>query len=189
MLMPTLETARLTIRPFQADDLAAALSLFGDDPAHIDRRRRWLLWAELNHEQLALLLQPPYGDRAVVLTSTGTLIGAAALVPSFMPFGLLPGWNPPTDPTHWQMTPEVGLFYHIATSHRQQGIATEAARALIDFAFTHLRLARIVATTEHDNHASQAVMRKLGMTLLANPYPDPPWMQVVGVLHANHAPL
>lgn len=183
MRMPTLETARLTIRPFQADDLAAALRLFGDSPADTEARRRWLQWSELNYEQLALLYQPPYGDRAVVLASTGELVGAVGLVPSMMPFGLLPGWIPPTAPGTWHMTPEVGLLYHIALSHRQQGIATEAARALIDYGFTHLRLARIVATTEHHNHASQAVMRKLGMTLLANPYPDPPWMQIVGVLH------
>jgi hypothetical protein len=26
------------------------------------------------------------------------------------------------------------------------------------------------------------VMRKLGMTLARNPFPDPPWLQVVGVL-------
>ena len=30
------------------------------------------------------------------------------------------------------------------------------------------------------------VMRKLGMRIVKNPYPEPPWMQVVGVLeHAR----
>ena len=41
---------------------------------------------------------------------------------------------------------------------------------------------RIVATTEYDNRASMGVMRKLGMRLERNPFPDPPWFQVVGFL-------
>jgi hypothetical protein len=41
---------------------------------------------------------------------------------------------------------------------------------------------RLIATTEHANVASQAVMRRLGMRLLMNPHPEPSWLQVVGVL-------
>ena len=82
------------------------------------------------------------------------------------------------------MTPEVGLFWAIDPPRQRQGYATEAARAMIDYAFDTLRLWRILATTEYDNHASQAVMLKAGMTLTRNPRPDPPWMQVVGVAQA-----
>lgn len=53
---------------------------------------------------------------------------------------------------------------------------------MIAHAFTDLRLKRIVATTEFDNLESQGVMKKLGMTLTRNPLPEPPWLQVVGVL-------
>ena len=63
-----------------------------------------------------------------------------------------------------------------------QGYATEAARALVDYAFQHLRLKRIIATTTYAKAASMGVMRKLGMHLERNPYPEPPWLQVVGVL-------
>ena len=43
-------------------------------------------------------------------------------------------------------------------------------------------LKRLVATTEYDNFASQAVMTKLGMRLERNPFPEPPWLQLVGIL-------
>ena len=55
-------------------------------------------------------------------------------------------------------------------------------KRLIDFAFQQLRVKRLIATTEYDNLASIGVMRKLGMTLAKNPLPDPPWLQVVGIL-------
>jgi len=74
------------------------------------------------------------------------------------------------------------LFWVIGTTQQRNGFATEAAQALIDFAFTTLNLSRIIATTEYDNIASQSVMQKCGMTLEKNPYPDPPWLQVVGIL-------
>ena len=44
-----------------------------------------------------------------------------------------------------------------------------------------MRLARIVATTEHTNAASISVMRKLGMRIEVNPGSEPEWLQVVGV--------
>ena len=53
---------------------------------------------------------------------------------------------------------------------------------MIDDAFTRLRLKRIIATTEYDNHASQVVMHKLGMRLEHNLPPEPHWLQVVEIL-------
>jgi ribosomal-protein-alanine N-acetyltransferase len=41
---------------------------------------------------------------------------------------------------------------------------------------------RVVATTTYENAASVRVMRKLGMRVERNPFPDPPWLQVVGLL-------
>ena len=56
-----------------------------------------------------------------------------------------------------------------------------AGQALIDFAFHRLRVIRIIATTEYENEASQAVMRKLGMRVYRNPQPTPFWMQLAGI--------
>jgi len=41
---------------------------------------------------------------------------------------------------------------------------------------------RLIATTEYDNAASMGVMLKLGMRLEQNPFADPPWLQMVGIL-------
>ncbi len=80
------------------------------------------------------------------------------------------------------------MFWATRTAYLRQGYATEAARALVDFAFGTMHLARLIATTDHDNLASQAVMRHLGMSIERNPRPDPPWFQVVGVLRNRLAP-
>ena len=81
--------------------------------------------------------------------------------------------------------PEVGLYWSIHPAHRRHGYATEAGRALIDFAFDSLRLRHIVATTTFDNEPSIGVMQKLGMHITRNPTADPPWLQVLGVLERD----
>ena len=73
----------------------------------------------------------------------------------------------------------------ISRLHQRQGYATEAARAMIDYAFRELHLRRMVATTTRDNAASIGVMRNVGMRIEENPYPDPPWFQVVGILDSG----
>jgi hypothetical protein len=52
-----------------------------------------------------------------------------------------------------------------------------------------LRLRRIVATTEYDNAASIAVMRKLGFRIERNPGRAPFFLQVVGIVEnpSSHA--
>jgi RimJ/RimL family protein N-acetyltransferase len=82
----------------------------------------------------------------------------------------------------------MGLYWALAPAHRGQGYATEAARALIEHAFDAFGLARILATTERGNAASQAVMRRLGMRVEENPLPQPEWFQVVGWLEAGLPP-
>ena len=181
----TLETERLIIRPFTMDDLAIVHAIanecFGEIP--LEERREWLTWQIMNYTALARLWQPPYGDRAVVRRSDGRLIGMVGLVQSWGPFDLLPSFKRLLRGTPTNLSrPEMGLFWALAGEARGQGYATEAARALIDYAFTKLRLARIVATTEHDNAASIAVMRRLGMTVERNPTGTPEWFQTVGVL-------
>jgi RimJ/RimL family protein N-acetyltransferase len=195
--MPVLETARLLIRPFVMADLADARRLFDieltdaelgtEKTDSVSERTHWLEWSVLNTSQLARLYQPPYGDRAVVLRSTGELIGSCGYVPCLCPFEQLPGFITGSSPgvTPGLSSPEFGLFYAVSPAHQRQGYASEAARAMVDYALRSLRLKRVVATTTSDNLASQAIMRKLGMTLFKNPLPDPPWFQVVGALENN----
>ncbi|MBC8099803.1 MAG: GNAT family N-acetyltransferase [Armatimonadetes bacterium] len=180
----TLTTERLVIRPFTPDDLAAIHPIlnaaFASDTP-LEDRTSWLHWSVANARELAALYQPPYGDRAIIVQATGTLIGAVGYVPCFAPFDTLPDFAN-TQPASGLYTPEFGLFWAIDPAHQRQGYATEAARALVHYAFSTLRLKRIVATTDYDNPASQAVMRKLGMRLARNPHATPDWFQIVGIL-------
>jgi RimJ/RimL family protein N-acetyltransferase len=179
-----------------------------NDENALNERREWLEWSRLSAEWLPKMFQPPYGDRAVVLKSSNEVIGAVGLVPCFDVFEQIPGLSRgfpstgieasagvlreqddrlkpqlPTEerPSTYRVT-EMGLFWAIDPDHQRQGYATEAAQALIDFAFQQLRVKRLIATTEYDNAASIGVMRKLGITIAQNPFPEPSWLQVVGIL-------
>lgn len=61
-------------------------------------------------------------------------------------------------------TPEgtVEIGYEIRPSHRQRGLATEAAQGLVDYAFSHAEVAAVLAhTLPHDNPSTR-VLTKLG---------------------------
>ena len=188
MRMPVLETERLLIRPLAASDFEPVCDLFTaigwDDPSistaeQRERRKSWLDWSIRNEEELARLHQPPYGDRAIVACEDERFIGLVGFVPRIEPFAQLPSFGATQNA---KATAETGLFWAIHPKKQRRGYAAEAAQALIGFAFRTLKLGRVVAGTEHDNAASQGVMRKLGMRLESNPYPDPPWFQVCGIL-------
>jgi RimJ/RimL family protein N-acetyltransferase len=187
--MPVLETERLKIREFETGDLETyhriANEGFGVHKAEntaLEERRSWLEWVMRNYQELDRLYQPPYGDRAIVLKDDGRLIGSVGLVPAMGPFGQLPYFATRDGYEDRRNRPEFGLFWVIDPDCQRQGYATEAAQALVKHTFRELNLSRIVATTEHDNEPSMGVMRRLGMNIQKNPYPDPIWFQVVGVL-------
>lgn len=157
---------------------------FGAESARrFEERKQWLSWTIASYTELARLYQPPYGERAVVLRSSGQLIGAVGYVPCLAPFEQLPSLRSPhMGDSQCPHTTEFGLYYALSPSFHRQGYATEAARAMIDYAFNTLWLKRIAATTTYDNAASMSVMRKLGMRIERNPFSEPPWFQVVGIL-------
>ena len=59
--------------------------------------------------------------------------------------------------------PDVELAWFVDPDGWGRGYATEMAEEAVRAAFTTLGLDTLVAYTVHDNEASQAVMRKLGM--------------------------
>ena len=188
--IPTLTTERLRVRPLTAADLEDChrlyLAIDWIDPtldldANRQRRASWLRWTIDSYRELAALQQPPYGERAVVERDGGQFVGLVGLVPSMAAFGQLRANGARSD---HRTRPEVGLFWAMAPTHQGKGYATEAAQALVSYAFDELRLERLVATTEHDNLPSIAVMRRLGMSIERNPHPASPWPQVVGLLEA-----
>jgi len=184
--MPLLESKRLHIRELTEDDLETVHRILlagfpSDPPVTLNIRLTWLRWTILSYEQLALLYQPPYGERAIAHKQSQDLIGACGLVPLLMPFGMLPSLADRGVSPESGYSPEVGLFWAIALEHQRHGYATEAARALIDYGFGVMHLKRIVATTGSDNAASMRVMQKAGMRLERIPGANPHWMQVVGL--------
>jgi ribosomal-protein-alanine N-acetyltransferase len=189
-----LETERLIVQPFAMDDLQdihrildvelAEVNWGHDETKAIDERRQWLQWTVMNYDQLTKLYQPPYGERAIVLKQTGQPIGAIGFVPCLAPFEQLLSLHSAEGLSLY--TTEFGLYYALSPAYHRQGYATEAARAMTDYAFDTLKLKRIVATTTYDNDTSMGVMRKLGMRIERNPYSDPPWFQVVGILENSN---
>lgn len=187
------ESERLIIRPFKPEDLAVIHRILDqtfsdggqvDHEAALQERRSWLQWSMLNQVWLSRLHQPPYGDQAIVLKSSGTVIGSIGYVPLLDVYEQIPELCSSAAPSPYPI-PEVGLFWVIDPPQQRQGYATEAAQMMLVYAFKELRLKRILATTEYTNIASQGVMRKLGMTITRNPLAEPPWLQIVGVLANN----
>jgi ribosomal-protein-alanine N-acetyltransferase len=181
----TINTERLVIRPFKLDDLNAIQRIrnegFGEEPP--ESHRQWLEWQIRNYDALANLYQPPYGDYAVDLKVDSKLIGSVGVVPSFGPYDTLPYFqNLLAGEPSKLMRPEMGLYWVLDAARRRQGFATEAVRALTEHLFKWWNVRRLIATTEYENEASIAVMKRVGMTIERNPHDDPPWFQIVGIL-------
>ena len=60
---------------------------------------------------------------------------------------------------------EIEIGYRLHPDYWNRGLATEAARAVRDYAFAGLKLERVISLIHPDNHASRRVTEKNGMTL------------------------
>ncbi len=89
-----------------------------------------------------------WGLWAAEVTGTGAFAGFVGLNPA--------NFDAP-------FTPAVEIGWRLARSHWGQGIATEAAHAVLDYAFGGLTLDEIVSFTSTTNVRSQRVMQNLGM--------------------------
>ncbi len=145
-----LATARLTLRDFTADDWPAVLA-YQRDPRYL----RYYEWTERTPEDVRafvglFLAQQQERPRlrfqpAIVLTATGELIGNCGVRRSSAG------------------SPVAELGYEIAPDRWGHGYATEAARAMLTFAFDELRVHRVAAWCVADNAGSIRVLQKLGM--------------------------
>jgi ribosomal-protein-alanine N-acetyltransferase len=57
----------------------------------------------------------------------------------------------------------VEIGYEIAPSYRERGFATEAARGMVDYAFSHAHVRVVDAHTLPEKNASGSVLSKVGM--------------------------
>lgn len=144
-----LETERLLLRSMVAEDLDDLVGIFGDPlvmaafrAAPLDREqvRRWLE-RNLDHQR-----EHGYGLFAVCLKENGRLIGDCGL-------------------ELMEVSGEqvVELGYDFRSEYWNRGYATEAARAVCDFAFSTLRLPRLVSLIQLGNAASERVAEKTGL--------------------------
>jgi len=149
--IPTIETPRLLLRPFCEEDTDALHGIYAEEevlkyfPRTDPRPRDEVL--EQIRGQLAHWEEHGYGWWAVEPRARRELIGWSGLQ-------YLPG------------TQEVEVAYCLAKPFWGQGLATEAARAGLDFGFEELELESIVAIVHPQNAASIRVIEKLGMTFV-----------------------
>ena len=57
----------------------------------------------------------------------------------------------------------VEIGYAIIPAYRRRGLATEAAQALLDFAFSHPHIERVDGHTLAERNGSTRVLEKIGM--------------------------
>jgi ribosomal-protein-alanine N-acetyltransferase len=148
ILPAVIETERLVLRPFGLGDVEDVFS-YAKDPEW-SRYLRALPRPYRHEHAVQFIARQLLSDRitrpAWAVTLTETVIG---------------GINLRFDFEH--RSAEVG--YSVARTHWGRGICSEAARAVIDAAFsTHGDLNRVHARADAANVASQRVMEKVGMT-------------------------
>ena len=184
--MDELRTARLLIRPFTPDDAAAAHQVLdremkwdGDDVSLPQRKQilqREIILADW-HDGSRL-----FGARGIFLQETRQLVGLCGFHPwlwspaqkaLFWP-NLLATTASPADYGHASF--ELSILYGLSDRQRGQGYATEAARALIAYAFDTLQVRRVFADTTRSNVGSINVMVRAGMRIANHPTrPDEEW--------------
>jgi RimJ/RimL family protein N-acetyltransferase len=144
-----LRTARLTLRPYVADDLDALYDIQSRPEV-----TRYLLYDVRDRDQVRGILQQRIQadgperdavDLAVVLPDTGALIGDVVL---FL-----------RSKEHRQG--EIGYLFH--PDYGGRGYATEAARMLLRLGFEDYVLHRIIGRIDARNTASARVLERLGM--------------------------
>jgi ribosomal-protein-alanine N-acetyltransferase len=146
-----LETPRLLLRHLEPEDLDALFALycdpeirryFPDGTRTLAETREELNWFRSGRPE-----HPELGLWATVEKSSGAFLGRCGLLP----------WE--IDGEH-----EVELAFLIDKARWREGFATEAARAIIEYARNVLGIQRLICLILPGNAASAGVARKVGMS-------------------------
>lgn len=146
------ETPRLFVRKCTIEDVDGLQKILGDPEV-----MRFSLKGPLDREGIADYLKGMlshyekfgFGLWVLISKEKGELIGLAGLI------------NQTLDDCEC-----TELIYRVAKDYWGSGIATEAARAIKEFAFIKLGLDRLVSIIEPENSRSKKVAEKIGMSLL-----------------------
>ncbi len=148
-----LVTLRLILRDFREDDWPALHAFRSDpdvarymdwEPETPEQTRAWVL-ATIPHNRA----QPRLSyNLSIVHRADEQIIGWI-------------GIGVPSRRSAYEREYDFG--YALARAYWGQGLATEAAQAIAQYAFDRLQLSRLICLIDHENRASQAVARKIGM--------------------------
>lgn len=145
------QTPRLTLRTFAPAD-AAQLAWIYTDPDVMRYIPPGVPWDQAKVERFVAICQeryktPGFGMWAAELRDDPEkIVGHCGL-------------------QHLAKTENVEIAWIFGREYWNRGLATEAARAVVDYGFGEIGLSRIVAVAEPPNGASLRIMQKLGMTL------------------------
>ena len=149
--MKILETKRLILRRLENEDLDDLFALYSDP----DVRRYFpegTLTLEETREELEWFLNghpdfPELGLWATLHKESGRMIGRCGLLP-------------------WTIDgrDEVEVAYLLGKAYWGQGLGTEAAQGVLDYAVEKLGLSRLICLIDRENLASINVAQKIGMT-------------------------
>ena len=146
----SLRTARLELRPVQEPDIDRILEY-----RNLPAVNRWLLRTEVDPESFRAAwrrsAEDPH-DHSMAATLDGVVIGTVLLE-------LTDGMGQPGMPPRT----EAQLGYIFDPAYAGHGYATEAAAAMVGYAFERLGVRRITAGCFADNHASVRILEKIGM--------------------------
>ena len=164
MTPPTLHTERLTLRaPILADFPAYAALMASPRAVYMGGPYdEWQAWGLFCHE-IACWQLFGHGGLTILRRDTGEVVGMVGL-------------------NGGPLYPETELGWQLDDGHEGQGYATEAARALLDWAFATLPVQSIVSYTGPQNLASQAVARRLGAVI----DPDAPVQDEGDIVWRHH---
>jgi len=160
---PTIETERLVLRPWRADDIEAWAELCADErvmeffPSVLERDAGRAQAQRLRDR----LDADGYGWWVAERKGGPAMAGVIALqaVPFEAPF-----------------TPALEVGWRLRVDQWGQGLASEGGHAALRFAFERLGVAEVVAMTARLNRRSQRVMERLGMTRDPADDFDHPWI-------------
>ena len=150
MSFPQIITARLRFQPFTLDDIDALHHIWTDPDV---RRYLWddtIISREMAEEVVRASLVSFQEHRRGFWT-----LRLLANETTIMGFCGLRFFDDP---------PEIEIMYGITPAHWGQGLATEAAKAVLQYGFEELHLPKIWGGADAPNGASIRVLQKLGMT-------------------------
>jgi RimJ/RimL family protein N-acetyltransferase len=150
-----IEAERLILRQFTENDTEELhaicnqpyiLRWMPDWKSSVDQRKEWISWVEKQYskttrETVRIML-------AVILKSNAKLIGMIGIG------------------NKEEVQKEVEIAYFISEEYCNNGYISEAAKTMVEWVFTNLKLDYLIAIVEPDNIPSQRVVEKCGFTKL-----------------------